>query len=137
VHVAPVEANHAIFGMDGDSVSISVRQRRGDDWPHRHIFELSDSLEGVANLLEFNLKLMFVIDVLVCASSASAEVRTLGRYAIWRRFKQLDQFSFGELLFLAHNFGRDLLAVDRERNENRFALIPRHAFAAERDVFDL
>src|SRR6266705_6282819 len=115
--VAPVKTNHTIFCMDGDPVSIGVRQRRGDDWPHRHIFELSDSLESVANLLEFDLKLMFVIDVLVCASAAPAEIRTLGRYAIWRRFEQLDQFSFGELLFLAHDFGRDLLALDCERNE--------------------
>ena len=80
---------------------------------------------------------MPVADVLVNTATASSEVRTLGCDAMRRRIEQFDQFSFGELLFLAHDFRRDAFAVDRERNEDRLAFIARDTFAAKSDIFDL
>ena len=47
-----------------------------------------------------------------------------------------DQLAFGELLFLAHDFRGDALAIDRERNEDRFPFIARDAFATKSDIFD-
>ena len=79
---------------------------------------------------------MLVIDVLVTASAASTEVRAFRKLAMGRRLEHFDQFAFGELLFLAHDFRRDALAIDRERNEDSLAVISRDAFSAESDVFD-
>jgi hypothetical protein len=53
-----------------------------------------------------------------------------------RGLEQFDQFTFGELFFLAHDFGCDALAVDRERNEDRFAFSACDTFATESDIFD-
>ena len=53
-----------------------------------------------------------------------------------RRLEQFDQFALGELFFLAHDFRRDALVIDGERNEHRFPLIARDAFAAKSDIFD-
>ena len=79
---------------------------------------------------------MRVADVLVTAAAASAEVGTFRLDAMGRRLEHFDQFAFGELLFLAHDRGRDALAIDRERDEDSFAFIARDAFAAKGDVFD-
>jgi hypothetical protein len=79
---------------------------------------------------------MCVADVLVTAPAAAPEVRTFWRRTLRRRLEHFDQFAFGELLFLARDFRRDALAIDREWNKDRFAFIARDAFAAKGDVFD-
>jgi hypothetical protein len=72
--------------------------------------------------------------MLVGATAAPSEVRALGRHPMWRRFEQLDQFSFGKLLFLTHDFCRDAFAFNRERNEDRLAFVARDPFAAKSNV---
>jgi hypothetical protein len=53
-----------------------------------------------------------------------------------RAFLDLDQFRFGELFFLAHDFARNELALDRVRNKDGFALFSRDAFSAKSNIFD-
>src|SRR5207237_198841 len=65
---AAEEPNHAILGMNGDAIAITIRRRRGNDWPHRHIVEFSDATQDIVNLTELKRQLMLVIDVLVTAS---------------------------------------------------------------------
>jgi hypothetical protein len=77
-----------------------------------------------------------VADVLVATAAASPKVRTFRSDAFGRRIDQFDHFAFGELLFLPHDFRRDVLAIDRERNEDRFAFIACDTFATEGDIFD-
>jgi len=111
--------------------------RRRDDRPHRNILELADSLESIAYLSPFNRELMFVIDVLIRAAAAPAEIRTLWFYAMRRKLLYIGQFRFGELLFLAHDLGGNDLALNRVRNKDGFTLCPADAFPTESDVFDL
>ena len=122
--------------MNRDAVAMSVRFRRRDDRSQRNIFKLADSLKNVAHLPPFNRQLVFVAYVLVGASAALAKIRALRCDAMRGAFPNFHQFRLGELLFLAHDCRRDALALDRERNEDRFAFIARDPFAAKRDIFD-
>ena len=88
------------------------------------------------HLAPFDLKLVCVADVLICTPATSTEVRTLRLYPIRRRFEHVDQFCFRELLFLTNNSRRDAFAIDRERNEYRFAFVARDAAPTERDLVD-
>jgi hypothetical protein len=56
---------------------------------------------------------------------------------VGRRGEHFAQFAFCELLLLAHDFGSDSLAIDGERNKDRFAFLARYAFAAKGNVFNL
>ena len=134
--IALEKSDHAVFRMDGDSIPISVSERRRDDLPHRDIFKFSDALEGVTYLSPFDCELMFVIDVLIRAAAAAAEIGTLRLDAMQRAFLEIDKFRLRELLFLAHNFGRDGLSLNRIRNKDRLAVFTGDAFTAESDVFD-
>ena len=80
---------------------------------------------------------MLVADIVVTAAAASAEVQAFRLDAIRRRLDDIDQFCFSEILFLAHDFRCDALAFDRERNEDRLALITRDTFAAKSNICDL
>src|ERR1700693_1832980 len=79
---------------------------------------------------------MFVIDVLITATSAATEVGALRIDAMRRAFLEIDQFRLGELFFLMRDLRRDHLAVDGKRNKNRLAVFTSDAFSAESDVFD-
>src|SRR5262249_16356639 len=81
MRVAPEKTDHAFQRVHRDAVAICILCRRWDNRPHGNVLQLADSLERVAHLSPFNRKLMFVIDVLVCAAAASAEIRALWRYA--------------------------------------------------------
>src|SRR6266850_1100762 len=72
--------------MNRDAVAISVLFRRGDDRSQRNIFKLADPLEHIAHLAPFYRQLMFVADVLVCASAALSKIRALRCDAMWRAF---------------------------------------------------
>jgi hypothetical protein len=103
---------------------------------HRNILQFADSLERVAHLSPFNRKLMLVIDMLIRAATASAEIRALWRDAIRRTLLNFNQISFGELLLFPHDFGGNQFALNGVRNKNGFALFPSDAFSAERDVLN-
>ena len=136
MRVAPKISDHAFLRVNGDAIAIRVSARRGDDWPHRNASEFSDPLENVPHLSPFDCELMFVIDVLICAAAAAAEVWALGLHAMRRTFSKIDNLCLGELFLLAHDLGRDQFTLDSERNENGLAIFSPDAFAAECDVFD-
>ena len=79
---------------------------------------------------------MFVIDVLIRAAAASAEIRALWRDAIRRTLLNFDQLCFGELLLFPDDFGGNQFALNGVRNKNGFALFPSDAFSAKRDVLN-
>jgi hypothetical protein len=79
---------------------------------------------------------MLVIDVLIGAPAASAEIRALWRDAIRRTLLNVNQLCFGELLLFPDDFGRNQLALNGVRNKHGFAVFPSDPFATERDVFD-
>ena len=79
---------------------------------------------------------MRVIDVLITAAAAAAEVRTFRRNAQRRFLDQVVELGFSELFFLADNSHRHAFALDRVRNKNGFAIFARDSFAAKGDVFD-
>ena len=136
MRVAAKISDDAVLSMNGDAIAISVFKRRGDHWPHRNIFEFSDSLKNVAHLARFYLELMRVIDVLVGATAAMTEVRTRRLDSMRRALAKIDNLRFGELFFLSGDFYRGQFPIDRERNENGLAVVPRDSLSAERDVLD-
>src|SRR6516225_3520544 len=125
-----------ILRVNSDAISICILLRRRHDRPHWNILELSGALERVTNLSPFDRQLMLVADVVVSASSASAEIRTLWFYAMLRTFLDLNQFRFSELLFLTHDFGRNDLTLNSVWNKDSLPLFSRDAFSAESDIFD-
>src|SRR5204862_4319856 len=92
MRIAPEKADHAFLRMHSYAVAISILLRRRNDWSHRNILEFADPLERIAHLSPFDRKLMFVADVLVSASAASAEIRTLGFDTIQGGLLHLDEF---------------------------------------------
>jgi hypothetical protein len=109
---------------------------RWDDRPHGNVFQFADPLQNIADLAPFNGELMFVANVLIGAAATAAEVWTWRRNTIGGGFPDIDKFTLGELLFLAHNFRRDKLTVDGVRNKNCLATFTSDTFSAERDVLD-
>src|SRR5215475_11754127 len=136
MRIAPKKTNHAVERMDGDAVAICILPRRRDDRTQRNVLQFADPLERRAHLSPFNGKLMLVIDVLIGAAAASAEIWALWRDAIGRTLFNFDQLCFGELLLFPYDFGRNHLVLNGVRNKNGFALFSRDAFSAERHVFD-
>ena len=94
-------------------------------------------MENVAHLTRFNLELMRIIDVLICAASATPEVRAGWIDAMGRSYFKINNFGLSELLFLARDFCRNSFTLDRERNEDGFAVFAPDAFAAKSHVLDL
>ena len=105
--------------MNSDAIAICVLPRRRDDRPYRNILELADSPERITNLSPLNRKLMFIANVLVSASPAPAEIWALWFHTIRRSFLDLNQIRFGELLFFAHDFSGNELALDKCTEQRR------------------
>src|SRR5262249_50314858 len=116
--VTPEISDDAVLGMNGNPIAITVLTRRGDDWPHRNFFYFADSLENIADLARFNFELMRVIDVLISAAAAAAEIRARRFNAMGRAVRKIDNPSFGELVLPAGDFRRGQLARQwcKERN---------------------
>src|SRR5215831_8867470 len=136
MRIAPEKTDHAFQGMHGNSVAIRVVPRGRNNRTHGNVLQLADSLQRVAHLSPFNRKLMLIIDVLVCAAAASAEIRALWCYALRRSLFDFDELCFCELLLFPDDFGGNQLAPNRVRNKNGFALFPSDAFSAKRDVLN-
>ncbi len=79
---------------------------------------------------------MLVIDMLISAATASAEIWALRRNAIRGTLLNFDQLCFGELPLFADDFGGNQFALNGVRNKNGFALFPSNAFSAKRDVLN-
>src|SRR5438067_5923467 len=136
MRIAPKKTDHAVLRVHGDAVAICVLPQRRNYRTHGNILQFADSLERVAQLSPFNRELVFVIDVLIRAATASAEIRALWRDAIRRTLLNFDQICFGELLLFPNDFGGNHLTLNSVRNKNGFALFPSDAFSAERDVLN-
>src|ERR1700730_18739650 len=134
--IAPEKSDHAVLGVDGDTIAICIRDGRGDDRPHRNVFELSDSLQNVAHLPPLNCELIFVINVLITATSTATEVGALRIDAMRRAFLEIDNFRLGELLFLTRDLRRDNLSIIGEWNKSSCDNLPAAASPSESDVFD-
>jgi hypothetical protein len=130
-------SDDAIFGVDGDAITVAVWKGRGDDSAQRDIFQFSNSSENVADLARFDFELMRVVDMLVSAAAAASEISTRRLDSMRRVLAKIDNVRLRELFLLADDFRRDQLAVDCERNKNRLAVFARDAFAAKGDIFDL
>src|SRR5438270_1803231 len=103
----------------------------------RKVPKFSDPLKKVADLTRFNRELMFVLDVLIRAAAASAEIGTRRRHPMGRFFSNLDNLRFGELFLFSSNFRGNQFAVDGVGNEDRFALVTGDSAPATGDVFAL
>src|SRR5207249_9990873 len=136
VRVAPKKSDHAILRVDRDAIAVFVRFGRRNNRTHRDLFEFPNSLENIAHLAPFDGKLMFVIDVLISTSAATAKVRTWRLDPIGRPLSHIDKFALGELFFLADDLRRDELALNCKRNKNGLAVVTPDSFSAERYVPD-
>src|SRR6476619_6668492 len=136
MRIAPKKTDHTVQRVHGDAVAICVLPRRRDYRTHWNILQFADSLERVAQLPPFNRELVLVIDVLIRAAAASAEIWALWRDAIRRTLLNFHQLCFAELLLFRHDFGGDQCAINGVRNKNSFALFPSNALSAERDVLN-
>ncbi len=79
---------------------------------------------------------MFVVDVLVCTSAATAKIRTLRRYAMGGAFLNFYQVRLGELFFLTQDLGGNQFALNRVRDENGFPLLAPNPFPTKSDIFN-
>ncbi|PYL81472.1 MAG: hypothetical protein DMF21_05310 [Verrucomicrobia bacterium] len=86
MRIATEKTDHAILRVDSDAIAISILLERRDDWPHRNVSEFADALQSIAHLAPLNRKLMFVVDVLIRASAATAKVWALRCNAMRRAF---------------------------------------------------
>ena len=135
--IATKVTDYSVLGVNRDPIAIGVWQRRGDNRTQPEVLELSDSLQEVADLAGFNFELVRVIDVLISATAATSEVRAGRLNPMRRRFAEIDNFSFGQLFFLARDSGGNKFAINGERNENYLSVFTSDTFAAEGDVFNL
>src|SRR6516164_11012282 len=91
MRIAPKKTDHAVLRVYGNAVAIRVLPRRHDNRAHGNILQFPDSLKRIPHLSPFNRKLMLIIDVLIRAAAASAEIRALWRDTIRRTFLNFDQ----------------------------------------------
>ncbi len=77
-----------------------------------------------------------VINVLILAAAARAEVSAFRRDALRRRCDDAQQLGPREILFHLRDFHLDRFADDDERHKNHKIINPPHALAAEREVVD-
>ena len=136
MRIAPVKSDYTILRVNRDSIAIAVLLRRGNHRAHRKVSEFTDALQNIADLAPFDRELMLVIDMLIGTAATSAEIWTGRRKPMGRGFFNIDKLGFGELFFLAHDFGRNGFAFDSVGNENRLAVFARDAFAAKGNVLD-
>src|SRR5581483_119487 len=122
--------------MNRDPISISILLRRWNNRSQRNIFEFADSSKNIAHLPPFYRQLMLVVDVLVCASAATAKIGTFRADPVRRAFFYFHEFRLGESLFLVHDLSGNQLGLDRIRDEDSLSLFAADAFPAESNVFN-
>jgi hypothetical protein len=137
VGITPKITDDSVLGVNGDAISIGILQRRRNNRTERQVSDFANALQHGPDLAGFNFELVRVIDVLIGAAATAAEVRAGGIDPLRRRFSNVEQLSFRQLLLFSGNFGRNELAVDRERNEHSFTVFTSDTFAAKGDVLDL
>jgi hypothetical protein len=122
--------------MNSNAIAVSVLFGCGDDRTHRGIADFCDPLQNISHLSRFDRELMLVIDVLISASAATAEIRTRRRNSMRGSFDKIDKLGFGELIFVAHDAGTHVFAVNGKWDEDSFAVVASYSLATERHIFD-
>src|SRR4029079_10582540 len=101
--------------MHGNAISVTVGDRRRNHGTNRRFSDFSDSLQNVAHLSPFDSELVFIVHMLISASTTTSEIRALRFHAMRRRLVNRDEFRFRKLLLFAKDLGRNLFSLDRER----------------------
>ena len=76
-------------------------------------------------------------DVLVITASATPEIRADRANPLDRADDHVPESCPIEAFLVFDHFGLDAFSIDRERDENDFAVDPANAGSAERDVMDV
>ena len=98
--------------------------------------KFADALEQIGNLLLLEPQLRRVVDVLILAAAARAEVAARRLDALRRRLHDAQQPRARKILFHLRDFHFDGFADQHERHEHDKIVHAPDAFAAERDVVD-
>src|SRR6476660_9996827 len=125
MRIAPKKTDHAVQRVHGDAFAICVLARRRDYRTHWNILQFADSLKRVAQLSPFNRELVFVIDMLIRAAAAAAEIRAFWGAPIRRIRPNTSQIPCGELLLSPDDFGGNQSPLNGVRNEKGFGSCPR------------
>jgi hypothetical protein len=108
--------------------------RAGDHWRDKTRGEAADALEQIGYLLVLEPELEEVVQVLVLAAAAQAEVRTEWFNSIGGSGHHTKQPGTGEAPLYLGDFRFHDLARGDEGNEDDKILRPGNAFATEGDV---
>src|SRR5581483_9848952 len=126
----PLTPNH-------DAVAIAVRLRAGNN---RHDAfrggKPTDALEQVANLFVLELKLRGIINVLVLATAAVAEIRTEWRHAVWRGSQNSQQARAGEAFLDLGDLDFHFFVHQDKWDKNDEIPDPRDSFATKADIIN-
>jgi hypothetical protein len=107
----PLAANH-------DAIAVAVRPGAGDDRRDPCLLKPADPLKQIGNLFVLQPQLRRVINVLILAAAALAEV-TAGRFdALRRRLNDAQQFRAGKILFDLRDFNLHDFADEHKRHEH-------------------
>ena len=117
-----------------DSVTVGVGFRAGNEVANHGAVKAADAFEEVAHLRFLDGLLSVVIDVLILATTAGAEMFAARLHALGRGFQYLKGFGAGEGLFLFGNLHQHNFAGDDKRHKDHKAIYASDAFAAEGHV---
>ena len=134
--IAAEESDDSLRCVYRNPVTITVEVWRTYHRSHRNVTHFPDPPKNGLHLVPFDCELVFVIDVLITATTTATEIGALRLSSMRGCFANLDQFRLSEPLLLVYDLGRDKLPIDRKWNENGFPMIPGNAVPAESNVFD-
>ncbi len=124
------------LAADHDPVAVAVRRRAGDDRRDFVRRNLPHALEQVRDLLSLQPQLLRVINMLILAAAASAEITALRRNALRRRLNHAQQLRPRKILFDLGDFRFNDFASHDKRDEDDEIIHAPDAFAAEGNVED-
>ena len=107
----PLAANH-------DAIAVAVRPGAGDDRRNPCLLKPADALKQISNLFVFQSKLRGVINVLILAAAALAEVAARRFDTLRRRLHDLQKFRAGEILFDLRDFNLNDFADEHKWHEH-------------------
>ena len=123
--------------MHRDAIAIFVFDGRRNEWAHRRLFQPANPPQRFFYLPPFQGQLMFVIDVLVNAPTATSEVRTPRLDPMGRSGNNAFQFRFEKFFVFARAVSRNCFPIDDVRHEHGLAIRARDPFPAKGDIGDL
>src|SRR5438034_6117748 len=122
------------LAADHDAIAVPIRLPAGNDRLNHRLGQASNALKQIGNLFVFEPELRRVIDVLILAAAALAEVTARRRNAFGRGFQDSEQPRSRKLLFHFDDFDFDIFPHHDKRDEEDEVIHARQALAAEGDV---